>query len=175
MLASTNTWNAYNPFGGRSNYILAGGMPATPVVNAKSDLPRYRLREYGEWDADDFPPLSFDRPEPRNQVPEQDRCTDPIEGRMECHLAPAEWRLFGWLEREGFAYDLYADRQLHMGVLDLDRYRVLILSVHPEYWSEPMYWAVKRGFLSAAANCSTWGATASTARSNSRPTAAWSA
>ena len=23
VLASTNTWNAYNPFGGRSNYIIA--------------------------------------------------------------------------------------------------------------------------------------------------------
>jgi N,N-dimethylformamidase len=26
VLASTNTWNAYNPFGGRSNYLLAARM-----------------------------------------------------------------------------------------------------------------------------------------------------
>jgi hypothetical protein len=71
-------------------------------------------------------------------------CIDPIEGRQACHLAPAEWRLLGWLERQGFDYDLYADYQLHRGVLDLDAYRLLILSVHPEYWSAAMYWAVKR-------------------------------
>jgi hypothetical protein len=145
VLASTNTWNAYNPFGGRSNYVLAARMIDEPVVNSKSDLPRYKLNDYGEWkSAAEFAPLSFDRPEPYNHVPEEVVCTDPIEGRQACHLAPAEWRLLGWLERQGCAYDLYADCQLHAGLLDLDAYRVLILAVHPEYWSETMYRAVKR-------------------------------
>jgi N,N-dimethylformamidase len=144
VLASTNTWNAYNPFGGRSNYIMAAKMIAEPIVNAKSDLPRYKLSDYGEWkSAREFNPLSFDRPEPYNHVPEHVGCTDPIEGRQACHLAPAEWRLLGWLERQGHAYDLYADYQLHTGLLDLSAYRVLILSVHPEYWSEEMYRTVK--------------------------------
>ena len=41
VLASTlNTWNAYNAFGGRSNYIMASRMIDTPIVNSKSDLPR---------------------------------------------------------------------------------------------------------------------------------------
>jgi hypothetical protein len=145
VLASTNTWNAYNAFGGRSNYILAAHMIDAPVVNAKSDLPRYKLPNYGEWrSAETFAPLSFDRPEPYNHVPEGVVCTDPIEGRQACHLAPAEWRLLGWLERHGYSYDLYADYQLHSGALDLDAYRVLILSVHPEYWSKEMYGTVKR-------------------------------
>jgi N,N-dimethylformamidase len=145
VLASTNTWNAYNPFGGRSNYILAAKMIDEPIVNSKSDLPRYKLSDYGEWKSSaEFAPLSFDRPEPVNHVPENVECTDPIEGRQACHLAPAEWRLLGWLERQGYAYDLYADYQLHDGRLDLDAYRVLILSVHPEYWSEEMYRTVKR-------------------------------
>jgi hypothetical protein len=145
VLASTNTWNAYNPFGGRSNYILASRMIDQPVVNALTDLPRYRLAEYGEWKSNaEFAPLSFDRPEPHNHVPEGIECTDPIEGRQACHLAPAEWRLLGWLEQQGHAYDLYADYQLHDGTLNLDAYRVLVLSVHPEYWSEEMYRTVKR-------------------------------
>ena len=49
MLANTNTWNAYNAFGGRSNYIMAAKMIDEPIVNAKSDLPRYKLSDYGEW------------------------------------------------------------------------------------------------------------------------------
>jgi hypothetical protein len=145
VLSSTNTWNAYNPFGGRSNYILAARMIDEPIVNSLADLPRYRLAEYGEWtSATEFAPLSFDRPEPANFVPEAVQCTEPIEGRQACHLAPAEWRLLGWLEQHGYAYDLYADYQLHAGLLDLDAYRVLILAVHPEYWSAEMYRTVKR-------------------------------
>ncbi len=145
VLASTNTWNAYNAFGGRSNYIMAARMIDAPIVNAKSDLPRYKLKDYGEWkSAAQFAPLSFDRPEPYNHVPEEVQCTDPIEGRQACHLAPAEWRLLGWLEQKGYRYELYSESQLHDGVLDLDAYKVLILSVHPEYWSAAMYWRVKR-------------------------------
>jgi N,N-dimethylformamidase len=151
VLASTNTWNAYNAFGGRSNYIMAARMIDLPIVNAKADLPRYKLSDYGEWkSAPEFAPLSFDRPEPYNHVPENVVCTDPIEGRQACHLAPAEWRLLAWLEQQGQAYDLYADYQLHTGALDLDAYRILVLSVHPEYWSEEMYrrvksWVFERG------------------------------
>jgi len=145
VLASTNTWNAYNPFGGRSNYIMAARMIDTPIVNSKSDLPRYKLKDYGEWkSAPEFAPLTFDRPEPYNHVPENTVCTDPIEGRQSCHLAPAEWRLLGWLEQKGFSYDFYADHQLHDGTLDLDAYKVLVVSVHPEYWSSEMYGRVKK-------------------------------
>jgi hypothetical protein len=145
VIASTNTWNAYNAFGGRSNYIMAARMIDVPIVNAKADLPRYKLCDYGEWKSNtEFALLSFDRPEPYNHVPEDVQCTDPIEGRQACHLAPAEWRLLGWLEREGVAHDLYADAQLHDGTLDVDAYRVLILSTHPEYWSVEAYRRVKR-------------------------------
>jgi len=143
VLAATNTWNAYNPFGGRSNYILAEQMIDTPIVNSKTDLPRYRLAQYGEWNADNYAPISFDRPEPANQVGFQESCTDPIEGRSECHLAPAEWRLLAWLEREHFEHDFYADYHLHDGSLNLDAYRVLVLGPHPEYWSATMYRRVK--------------------------------
>ena len=151
VIASTNTWNAYNPFGGRSNYILAARMIDEPVVNSKSDLPRYKLSNYGEWkSAEVFESLSFDRPEPYNHIPEHVECTDPIEGRQACHLAPAEWRTLGWLEREKIDYDFYSESQIHDGTLNLDAYKVLILNVHPEYWSIEMYkrvkaWVFERG------------------------------
>lgn len=151
VLASTNTWNAYNAFGGRSNYIMAARMVPEPIVNSLSDLPRYKFSDYGEWKSSPtFDPISFDRPEPYNHVPEHVECTDPIEGRQACHLAPAEWRLLGWLEQQGYAHDLYAEAHLHDGTLPLDRYKVLVLSVHPEYWTEEMYrrvkaWVFERG------------------------------
>jgi hypothetical protein len=144
VLASNITWNAYNNFGGRSNYIHADHLPPTPTVNARCELARYQDPEFGTWNAEAYAPLSFDRPEPINHVPQNVTITDPIEGRAACHVAPAEWRLLGWMEREGFGYDYYAETQLHAGQLDLDAYRVLVASTHPEYWSRAMYEAVKR-------------------------------
>jgi N,N-dimethylformamidase beta subunit-like protein len=150
VLASNITWNAYNNFGGRSNYIHADALPPAPTVNARLELSRYNDPEFGTWNTEAYAPLSFDRPEPINHVPEQTQLADPIEGRAACHVAPAEWRLLGWMEREGFDYDLYAETQLHAGDVELDAYRVLVISTHPEYWSRQMYrtvrtWVFERG------------------------------
>jgi hypothetical protein len=143
VLASNITWNAYNNFGGRSNYINPAGLPATPTVNARLDLNRYTDSNHMTWSSLEYPPLSFDRPELWNHIPFDVRITDPIESRNACALAAAEWRLLGWLEREGFAYDFYAEPQLHDGTLDLTAYRVLVLNCHPEYWTTSMYRRVK--------------------------------
>lgn len=146
VLASTNNWNAYNNFGGRSNYINGPCLPPQPTVNGRQDLARYQGGgSFGEWRERDhlYQPLSFERPEPNNQVPLNGKITDPIRGRQECHLAPAEWRLLGWLEREGFDYDFYSEAHLHFGEIDLDAYQVLIIQVHPEYWTRKMYEQVK--------------------------------
>lgn len=144
VLASNMTWNAYNNFGGRSNYIHPDKLPATPTANARLELKRYTDPDHVNYDCTDYAPLSFDRPEPINHVPEHVQATDPIAGRAACHLAPAEWRLLAWLERERLDYDYYAETQLHFGELGLAAYRVLILSTHPEYWSRQMYDRVKR-------------------------------
>lgn len=143
VLTSDITWNAYNHFGGRSNYIHADAFPPSPTVNARQELKRYTDPRHHTYDTEDYAPLSLDRPEPFNHVPEQEQLTDPISGRQGCHLAPAEWRLLGWLERQRFAYDLYSETMLHFDRLPLDGYRVLILSTHPEYWSRHMYETVK--------------------------------
>ena len=150
VLASNVTWNAYNNFGGRSNYIHPDRLPPTPTVNARLELKRYTDPEHVNYDREEYAPLSFDRPEPINNVPEHVQPTDPIAGRAACHLAPAEWRLLAWLERERISYDYYAETQLHFGQLDLDAYRVLVISTHPEYWSRQMYdhvkdWVFQRG------------------------------
>jgi N,N-dimethylformamidase len=147
VLASTNTWNAYNNFGGRSNYINADRLPPRPVVNARQDLDRYHdPTPFGTWKPQDeqYLPLSFDRPEPHNHMFDDPEATDSVQGRVQCGVAPGEWRLYAWLEREGFEYDLYAEAQLHDGQLPLDAYSVLIIAVHPEYWTREMYLAVKQ-------------------------------
>lgn len=146
VIASTNTWNAYNNFGGRSNYINTTSLPAVPTVNSRQDLTRYNgeIKSVWEFPDEDYSPLSFDRPEPFNMIPKGTEITDPVRGRQPNHLAPAEWRLMGWMEREGFGYDLYSDYQLHDGTLNLDEYEVVIISTHPEYWSADAFFKVKK-------------------------------
>jgi hypothetical protein len=143
VLASNITWNAYNAFGGRSNYINADELPTRPVVNARQELTRYVVADHATWGAGRYAPLSFERPEPINAIDENEAPGDPIQGRSSCHVAPAEWRLLAWLEQQGYAYDYYAETQLHEGLLDLSKYRVLILSTHPEYWTRTMVERVK--------------------------------
>lgn len=146
VLASSMTWNAYNNFGGRSNYVNSTRLPDTPTVNGRQDLARYSLPgSYPEWrDFDSaYAPISTERPEPFNHVPKDTESTDPIAGRQPCHLAPAEWRLLAWLEREGYEYDFYSEHQLHDELIDLDAYKVVISQVHPEYWSAHMYDQIK--------------------------------
>ncbi|MCE9605027.1 MAG: carboxypeptidase regulatory-like domain-containing protein [Planctomycetia bacterium] len=143
VLAGNINWNCYNSFGGRSNYIHCAELPAKPTVNSRQDLDRYTDPEHIFYDRENYAPLSFDRPEPFNHVDEQEQITDPIEGRQACHLAPAEWRLYGWLEREGIDFDLYAETQFHHGEMNLDDYRLVIIHTHPEYWSRKMYLALK--------------------------------
>lgn len=153
VIMSTNTWNAYNNFGGRSNYIHSASLPPEPAVNARQDLLRYSAPSvFGEWGFPDdaYKPVHFERPEPVNHIAEGTEVTDPIAGRSGCHLAPAEWRLLAWLEREGFGYDVYSDHQLHTGVLDPADYQAVIASVHPEYWSRQQfdrieYWVREQG------------------------------
>lgn len=144
VLASNLTWNAYNSFGGRSNYIHADGLPPTPTVNSRQELKRYSDAGFFTWNAPHYPPLSFDRPEPFNDIDFDERLDDPIEGRQACHLAPAEWRFLGWLERQKIAYDYYAETQLDDGTLDLAKYKVLAITVHPEYWTKRMFDRLKR-------------------------------
>ena len=143
VLAANINWNAYNNFGGRSNYIHPDRIPPTPTINARLELKRYTDPAHTNYDTEDYAPLSFDRPEPINHIPEEVEITDPIAGRAASHVAPAEWRFLGWLEREGLDYDLYAETQLHFDQLDLDQYKILITTTHPEYWSRKMYYAVK--------------------------------
>jgi hypothetical protein len=118
-------------------------LPPRPLVNRRQDFGRYRDPDAGDWEVADYPALSFRRPEPDNAVPPEESVDGPITTRAGAHLAAADWRLLCWLERAGHDYDLYAESQLDRGEVDLDAYRTLILGAHPEYWTWPMFTAVR--------------------------------
>src|SRR5262249_28627903 len=148
VLASTNNWGAYNEFGGRGNYIFPARKNPYPVVDARADMPRYTRRDVTEYNlygqGAELLPLSFKRPIPFCHLPEEMQASDPIEGRDECHTAPAEWRFLAWLERESYGYDLYSEYQLHDGRMPLSAYDIVVISTHAEYYTREMYQRLKR-------------------------------
>ena len=95
--------------------------PSTPA----QDLLRYRDAEFLSWTRRRTRRCRSTAPSRSTTSTSTSAITDPIEGRQACHLAPAEWRLLGWLEHRGLPYDFYAETQLDDGTLDLSAYRVL--------------------------------------------------
>ena len=74
--------------------------------------------------------VSFYRPNP---------AASPVNRSRYKHLVSAERFLLEWLDREGFSYDVFVDRDIHNDPFLLLPYKLLILNVHPEYWSETMF------------------------------------
>ena len=144
VFASDINWNAYNSFGGRSNYIHASCFPNTPTINSRLELKRYTEPEHRTYNTKQYKPLSLDRPDPYNHIPFNEQLSDPIAGRQGCHMASAEWRLLGWMEQQDIAYDLYSETQFHFEQVPLESYKALLISTHPEYWSRSMYSRLKR-------------------------------
>lgn len=157
VLASTNNWQTYNIWGGRSRYrnyehqqsadfikqpsildeITAGiatRMPPVMITKARSLLGKEPKEP--EWN---FQPLSIKRPFTNCDL-EADTPFRPFTN----HLAAGEWRVLAWLEREGIPYDIITGYDLHRHPSVLDHYEGIMLSTHCEYWSESMYRSLKR-------------------------------
>jgi hypothetical protein len=112
VIASTNTWHAYNSWGGQNFYINYTSFPSKYILNKQRPLDLYL----------------------RNPV--EDACQITRD-----HLLVGERFVWAWLEREGFGYDLYSDSDLHsqeeFGNI-LSKYKIIIISTHNEYWTYDM-------------------------------------
>ncbi|GIT29710.1 MAG: hypothetical protein Ct9H300mP1_17560 [Planctomycetaceae bacterium] len=108
VLASTITWNAYNKFGGRSNYFSQDGLTAEPVVNSRQDLGRYLRPDTWPFE-DTAAPLSFDRPAPLAWSPSPTR-SRLRSGAGWVGAGPRRMAMLGWMERRGSSTTLQRNR-----------------------------------------------------------------
>ncbi|MGM0589831.1 MAG: N,N-dimethylformamidase beta subunit family domain-containing protein [Bacteroidota bacterium] len=157
VLASTNNWQTYNIWGGRSRYRnfengasidfmsqpsiidewtaeIAKRVPAAWIEQIKKMTGQ--PDQAPEWN---FQPLSIKRPFTNCDL-EADTPFRPFTN----HLAAGEWRVLAWLEREGIPYDIITGYELHRHPSVLDHYEGILLNTHCEYWSESMYRSLKR-------------------------------
>jgi N,N-dimethylformamidase len=157
VVANTNTWQAYNVWGGKSRYrnffkdpINGGVLPfsVTRFSWGRIKLALFRrllrlLRLFSGCKA-----VSGRRLEPKwmnerlsikRPLPSSWLNVDSVYTSYVDHLAANEWRGLAWLEREGFHYDYCSDRMLHTGEIDLRKYKGVVLLGHAEYWTRVMY------------------------------------
>jgi len=127
---ATNTWHAYNDFGGRNLYN--GG---THASLERPMAPGYL-----------FKPEGAGRRVTTTNPPDRDMNTHVGYVRMNRLSAWAgsagwpdwEWPFLAWAERNGYGIDVIsnADLEEHPGIID--RYKLVLSVGHDEYWSGPM-------------------------------------
>jgi hypothetical protein len=170
VLASTNTWQMYNIWGGRSRYrnfeddISSQFLALEPTnaylatrrrlirllpISVRMSLQRVLGRasispESQSWR---YKKLSIRRPFTNCALEEEDSFS-PFTN----HLAAGEWRVLTWLEREGIPYDVVSGFELHEQPALLSKYKAIILSTHCEYWTREMFEGLKDNHQS----CGLW-------------------
>ena len=115
LIAATNTWQAYNSWGGQSLYRA----PVGECIGIRNGNKVSLNRPYLLGPAFGENPTRYS------------------------HLAQAESLLGSWLDRKNIPFDLITDKQLHDTPSLLDDYDVVMLAPHPEYWTAEMRGALE--------------------------------
>ena len=156
VLASTNNWETYNWWGGRSRYknyeaearksfkgmlhnVGMKYMPEALKPRVRQLLGKHLVVSIADHPDDwQFQPLSIRRPHPDLSIP-----TDDVSSQFQSHLAPGEWRVLAWLEKHDIDYDIVSGYELHTRPELMQRYKAIVLSTHSEYWSREMFGGLK--------------------------------
>ena len=153
VLASTNNWQTYNIWGGRSRYrnfevsnigstikqfmrfVGIKFLPESIKKSFRNVIKKNIVVSIKDHpNAFQFKRLSIKRPHPNCSI----NSTDPMQ-MFTSHLAEGEWRILAWLEKENYIYDIISGIELHNNPDLLKNYNTIILSTHCEYWSKEMY------------------------------------
>lgn len=114
VLVPTNTWQAYNSWGGGSFYSLAIGALLKERQAHVISLNR---------------PIPLGRPDVRHQGG---------------HLLQPDLEVTAWLDAAGYSFTVLTDSDLHAHPELLRGYRLVVIPSHSEYWSNEMVGALTR-------------------------------
>lgn len=130
VVAPTNTWNAYNYFGGLSNYRDEATPQPLRSIRAVARLFNIRIRIANRhWAL--ATPLPERRPNARTHRDLVDDTSGPVPSIR------AEAALIRFLERERVPYMLMSDREFAYEI-SYSCTRAVIFNTHSEYWSNEM-------------------------------------
>jgi hypothetical protein len=114
IVAATNTWQAYNDWGGASIY-------------------HYHVKDGTQRERSHI--ISFNRPNPHADPLKKTRSAAQ-DGQL---LANAEVPLYKWLTNNNIDFSVISDMDLHKEANFSSNTQLVILSNHTEYWSANMY------------------------------------
>lgn len=153
LLASTNTWRAYNSAAfpravpGLKHVLGGGGMPNSIGNPPAYSCYRGHASGQGTYQLGLLTPWPAAGPYILGPF-----VLGPLYGRSDySHLLRAERFVQVWLEQAGYEYDVVGDLDLHRDPSLLRGYQVLIINGHSEYWSLPAYDGLK-SYLEAGGN-----------------------
>lgn len=136
VLCATNTWRAYaaSPFARNTPGPAHWPRRAGPLPNSHPEAPAYNsYTPHRKGQPAYYAGLRMPWP---NAAP--DAYYAP-EGSGFSHGVRLERHLHAWLDRQGYAYDVVSDLDVHRDPGLLGRYRCVVLNGHSEYWSAPAY------------------------------------
>lgn len=134
VVLSTNTWAAYNSFGGLSNYLDSVTPWPLRAMNRVCKVMDWQT-PVGDRHVVPTIPLPFHRPNDRIDLDLANVYADPVVDFS--HLVRADWALLRFLDSTGEPYNLFSDSDLAFG-RGPAKSRLLIFGTHSEYWSEEM-------------------------------------
>ncbi|QNK75978.1 hypothetical protein H7F36_16080 [Variovorax sp. PAMC28562] len=147
MILPTSTWMAYNDWGGASSYI---GVDGADQNSASPELSLLRPWTRGMvWLPEGAPRI----------------CAEPVPDPLTApRYHPKDWawsygygyffaasgwaqydrHFVTWAEREGIAFDMITQTDLHYRPEILDRYKAVVIVGHDEYWTHDMRTRIDR-------------------------------
>ncbi len=134
VVSSTNTWQAYNRFGGLSVY--SDTITPLPLRWVKRAMHVMHLAlTVGDRRRIPALPLPFRRPNLALDGDLEQLGKDPVAELS--HLGRGEWELLRFLEREHVGYGVFSDHDFAFDPMATAA-KLVIFNVHSEYWSEEM-------------------------------------
>ena len=137
ILANTNTWNAYNAWGGLDGNFSAYSWSPLPIY---TETLKYKTKDTSKHVSNT---LSFNRPDIRIYSEISNYMKNNVLNALYIsHLIYSELYLILYLQSLGVNYHVITDMDLHnTNNIDISNYYIyntMALHVHPEYWSEKM-------------------------------------
>ena len=124
ILMNTNTWEAYNTYGGASYYRY--------FSNNDSKYGNNKKLRYGSST------VSYNRPNSTISFEINNKILNYGKNiRYKSHLFYGEMYLIDFIHNNNYSYSLITDTDLHNDY-PIQNYKSLILNCHPEYWTSNM-------------------------------------
>ncbi|MDG1517449.1 MAG: hypothetical protein P8Q42_05430 [Flavobacteriales bacterium] len=151
LISSYNTWQAYNDFGGKSNYydnvsprIMRWFYDKISIFRPLTYLPFSRPFNFSKYDLTGVvKPIESDYYShsgeliKKSGIENEDYKPEYDTIQKNSQFLRGEWNLAGFLSKNRINYDVYTDYDFAHD-LTVSKHKLLIFHTHSEYWSDEM-------------------------------------